>query len=351
MRRAPVISALVSLSMALLPALPAAATSPPSLSWQLTPTGTTAQLRGFSAVSHEIAWASGRFGTVLRTTDGGASWRQVGPPDTSGLDFRDIEAFDADNAVALSIGEGTQSRIYRTTDGGAHWTEAFRNPDKAAFYDCLAFFDRKRGLALSDPVDGKFRLLSTSDGGGSWTLLPNDGMPAALTGEFAFAASGQCIRITGHEAWIASGGGAAARVYHSHDRGLHWTVSTTPLTSNGSSGVFAIDFRDPHRGIAVGGDFRAPANGSHALARTRDGGRTWTEPSTAPAGYRSGIAFHPFFSTVAIAVGPTGSDITLDAGQHWHQFDTGTFDTVTCTHDGSCWASGEQGRVGILKLG
>ena len=351
MKRALTITLL--LVMGLLPAIPASAEpmSKDHLSWQLSPTGTTAQLRGFSAVSRKVAWASGRLGTVLRTTDGGASWRQVSPPDTATLDFRDIEAFDADNAVILSIGPGAQSRIYRTSDGGAHWTETFRNADAAAFYDCMAFFDRKRGLALSDPVDGKFRLLSTSDGGSSWTLLPNDGMPPALTDEFAFAASGQCIRTTNHEAWIASGGGAQARVYHSHDLGLHWTVSNTPLTSNGSSGVFAIDFRDPHRGIAVGGDFLAPTNGSHALARTRDGGRTWTEPSTAPAGYRSGVVFHPFFGTVAIAVGPSGSDVTLDGGQHWHQFDSGSFDTVTCTRDGACWASGEKGRVATLRLG
>src|SRR5207249_2116896 len=145
--------------------------------------------------------------------------------DSAALDFRDIEAFDADTAVALSIGTGPQSRIFRTTDGGAHWTEAFRNPDTKAFYDCMAFFDRKRGLALSDPVDGKFRLLSTSDGGATWTVLPSDGMPPALDGEFAFAASGQCIRTTGHEAWSATGGGAQARVLRSHDRGLTWTAS------------------------------------------------------------------------------------------------------------------------------
>jgi photosystem II stability/assembly factor-like uncharacterized protein len=175
-------------------------------------------------------------------------------------------------------------------------------------------------------------------------------MPPALDGEFAFAASGQCIRTTNHEAWIASGAGAQARVFHSHDRGLTWTVSVTPLASSGSSGVFAVDFRDPKRGIAVGGDFLAPTNGGHALALSRDGGTSWTEPETAPAGYRSGVVWHPFFATVAIAVGPKGSDFTLDSGQHWHQFDTGSFDSVDCGQDGACWASGEQGRVATLRL-
>lgn len=353
MRRALVLSVLVLLSAGLLPALPAAAApaAPRSLSWQLTPTGVTAQLRGLSVVSRQVVWASGQRGTVLRTTDGGRSWRQVSPPDVATLDFRDIEAFDESTAVALSIGPGEQSRIYRTGDGGATWTESFRNTDTAAFYDCMAFFDRKRGLALSDPVDGKFRVLSTSDGGASWAVLPTEGMPPALDGEFAFAASGQCLTTFGRDAWIATGGGAQARVLHSRDGGRTWSVSVTPLASSGSAGVFALAFRDPRHGVAVGGDFLAPTNGVDALALTRDGGRTWSEPVTAPQGYRSGVAWHPFFGFVVLAVGPTGSDVSIDGGRHWHQLDAGSFDTVECARDGSCWASGTQGRVAKLRLG
>ncbi len=34
-------------------------------------------LRGISAVSQDIAWASGQFGTIVRTTDGGRTWQKV----------------------------------------------------------------------------------------------------------------------------------------------------------------------------------------------------------------------------------------------------------------------------------
>jgi photosystem II stability/assembly factor-like uncharacterized protein len=356
MKRALIIAAIVPLAITLLPAManatPEEELAAHGLTWQLSPTNSPARFRGLSPVNRHVAWASGSLGTVLRTTDGGKSWQNVSPPDVSTLQFRDIEAFDAKTAVILSIGNGEDSRVYRTTDGGAHWTETFRNTDAVAFYDCMAFFDRKHGLALSDPVDGKFRILSTSDGGASWKVLPNNGMPPALEGEFAFAASGQCITTTGqHDAWIATGGGVQARVLHSRDRGKTWTVSVTPLASSPSAGVFATAFRDKRNGIAVGGDFANPTNGVDALAFTRDGGRTWAEPSTAPQGYRSGVTWYPFLHSVAIAVGPTGSDITIDSGRHWHQFDAGSFDTVSCTRDGACWASGEQGRVATLRLG
>src|SRR5687767_12194745 len=115
----------------------------PSYDWELTPTGSTARLRGLSAVSGTVAWASGSMGTVLRTVDAGATWQSVGPPGTSTLQFRDIEAFGPNTALILSIGEGTDSRIYRTTDGGQTWTLAFQNAEPTAFYDCMTFFNRK----------------------------------------------------------------------------------------------------------------------------------------------------------------------------------------------------------------
>src|SRR3954454_2310959 len=87
-------------------------------SWSLSTTGVTARFRGLAPVSARVAWAAGSAGTILRTVDGGRSWQSVGPAGVSELQFRDIEAFDAWTAVALTIGEGTASRLYRTTDGG-----------------------------------------------------------------------------------------------------------------------------------------------------------------------------------------------------------------------------------------
>ena len=58
---------------------PAAGRPTVSVSWQATPTGSTERFRGLSAVSSKVAWVSGTAGTVLRTTDGGASWASVGP--------------------------------------------------------------------------------------------------------------------------------------------------------------------------------------------------------------------------------------------------------------------------------
>ncbi|MCX4885233.1 MULTISPECIES: oxidoreductase [unclassified Streptomyces] len=346
--------AVCSAALAALAAVPAQAQEPESRAphWELKDTGAgDVRFRGLSAASRNTAWVAGTGGTVLRTTDGGASWRNVSPPGAAELQFRDIEAFDARRAVVLAIGEGEASRVYRTDDGGATWTESFRNTDAKAFYDCLTFFDSRHGLAMSDPVDGRFRILSTGDGGRSWKVLPSDGMPAALDGEAGFAASGQCLVASGpSDVWLATGGGAHARVLHSRDRGRTWTAAGTPIPAGDpAKGVFALAFRDRTHGLAVGGDYRPDQSSPQAAARTGDSGRTWQPAAEPPSAYRSGAAWLPHSRTAALAVGPTGTDLTTDGGRTWRTVDTGSYDTVDCTADLGCWAAGEQGRVARLQ--
>lgn len=324
----------------------------PRLSWEAKDSGTDARFRGLAAVGRSTAWVAGTKGTVLLTRDGGRRWRDVSPPGAGELEFRDVAAFDARHAVVLAIGEGEASRIYRTDDGGASWTQAFRNTDPKAFYDCVTFFDRREGIALGDPVDGKFRVLATGDGGRSWRVLPSDGMPAALPGEAAFAASGQCVVSSGRrDAWIATGGAAASRVLHSADRGRTWTVTQAPVPAGDPArGVFGLAFRDRTHGLAVGGDYRAGRPSERAAAVTADGGAAWSAATRPPAAYRSGVAWLPHGRSTALAVGPTGSEVTTDGGRTWTGFDTGSYDTVDCAPDGGCWAAGEKGRTARLQV-
>ncbi|TDO40974.1 oxidoreductase [Paractinoplanes brasiliensis] len=313
------------------------------LGWKLTPTGAEVRFRGLAPISGSTAWVAGSAGTILRTVDGGRSWTSVGPAGASELEFRDIEAFDAKHAVALTIGEGTDSRLYATSNGGRTWTETFRNEDPAAFYDCITFLDRWHGLALSDPVGGKFRILATRDGGRSWKVQPTAGMPDALPGEFAFAASGTCLVSAAGKAMFATGGASSARVFTSRDFGLTWSVTGTPVPSGPSAGIYSLAVRPDGKAIAVGGDYVTPTAAPDGAAYLR--GRTWTVSAQAPGEYRSGSAWH---GHTALAVGPTGSDISHDGGRTWKRFDTGSFDAVECTPTGACWASGEKGRVAEL---
>ncbi|KAJ4322504.1 hypothetical protein N0V94_002379 [Neodidymelliopsis sp. IMI 364377] len=324
-----------------------------SLTWDLKSTNSTQQFRGLSLVSERTVWVSGTNGTVLRTTNGGSTWLDVSPslaPENSTLfQFRDIEAFSAKSAVALSIGEGNSSRIYRTVDGGDTWKPTFINTEPTAFYDCMAFENKKHGLAMSDPVNGKFRLIETWDGGATWQIVDPAGMPAALTGEFGFAASGTCIEAAAGHWYISSGGVNPGRVFRSEDA-RQWKVSNSSIVGGAAAGVFSARFRDKTHGVAVGGDYEKPTGNANNAAWTEDGGKTWQKAESFPGGYRSGVSWVPGRIRTAIAVGTSGSDITYDGGKNWYFLGNGTFDAVECVSKTVCWASGSGGRVSRLKL-
>ena len=303
--------------------------------------GVDVRLRGIAAVDANIAWASGREGTVLRTRDGGASWENVSVPGAEQLDFRDVEAFDADHAVVLSIGNGADSRIYRTANGGRNWILVLQNGDERAFFDCMVF-EGMRGWMLGDPVDGRFQIHATHDGGRHWTLL-SDG-PQAAAGEAAFAASGTCIaRGTGT---LLVGGSGPAHLHVKGDGNDAWrTVDTGMSRNRPEAGVFSIAAVGQDA-IAVGGDYAAERlPGNAALWRAAAGANA--QVLAPPRGYRSGVACAG--STQAcIAVGPTGVDAWN--GSAWTPLaDTG-YDAIDLAGT-TGWASGDGGRIARIAIG
>jgi photosystem II stability/assembly factor-like uncharacterized protein len=315
----------------------------PKLHWRHVDVETDQQFRGLAAVNKRVAWVGGSDGGVWRTTNGGRTWTDVSPRGATGLLFRDVEARDARHAQVLAIGEGTASRIYRTTDAGRTWKKTFVNHDPDAFYDCMAMWPGgKHGLAMSDPVDGKFRIIATHNSGRSWHLVNPRGMPAARDGEFGFAASGTCL-ITGgrHDAYLGSGG-TASRVFFTRDRGKHWQVRRSTIPASAAGGVFSLAYR-AGRMLAVGGDFESPDNGVDMSARSWRG-RVWHNAGDL-GGYRSGVDW--LRKGVAVAVGPTGSDLSRNGGRTWTTFSDLALDAVQCV-PGGCWGSGPEGTVARL---
>ena len=341
--------ALVALTVPVAAAAPRPA--PADLEWSVQTVDADQSFRGLDAVDRDTAWVTGASlsggpAKVYRTGDAGATWQDVSPPGSTGLNFRDVEAEDDRTASVLAIGEGEASRIYRTTDGGATWTETFRNTEPTAFYNCMDFFPGGRqGLAVSDPVGGKFRILATADGGRSWQVLPDSGMPDS-TGEANFSASGDCLTVSGRDAWFGSGG-ARSRIFHSTDRGLTWTATDSGIPAGEAAGVFGLAFANPNQGVAVGGDFAAPADGVDAASTTRDGD-SWSS-----AGDLTHLGEDAaYLRRTVVVVGESGavggSSVSTDGGRSWTRFSDVGFHTLDCTRDGSCWAAGGRGRVGTL---
>lgn len=317
--------------------------------WTVQISNVNARLRGVSAVNELVAWASGSGSTVLRTVDGGATWKKLSVT-TEALDFRDIDAIDVQTAYVLSIGNGPTSRIYKTLDGGANWILQFRNEDPKVFLDAMSFWDADHGIVIGDSVDGKFYILATANGGRDWSRVPAEALPPALENEGAFAASGTNIAVYGRSsAWIGLGAGARARVLRTNDGGRTWKIAETPLKSGQSSGIFSIAFRDQKHGVIVGGDYQKEKEAADNLALTDDGGATWSL-AQGLSGFRSVVAFVPR-TKILIAIGPAGGDYSNDGGKTWAPLSGPGFDTFSFARGQKFgWGAGARGAIGRLRF-
>lgn len=337
--------------------------------WVMEQSGVAAGLRGIHAVNADIAWASGTGGTILRTTDGGATWtRCATPPGAVKLDFRGIWAWDVQTAIAMSSGPGDLSRLYKTVDGCKTWKLVLKNRYKQGFWDGMVFFGQdaatSTGWMVGDPVDHEFQLWHTEDGGKHW-LLEHHRAPRAEPGaQGAFAASNSALILAPNllgipaSPAIGSGGTGGAFYYESSSmtvcvdecaealipaRAADWAKAQVPLGNGAASaGVFSVAFRDVKNGIAVGGDYTKPNDSAGTAAWSADGGKNWTAAAKMPHGFRSAVTWDAD-AKAWIAAGTNGSDISYDDGKTWVPLDDGTWNALSLP-----WVVGPAGRIGKL---
>jgi len=313
--------------------------------WEIKKTPVEASLRGLSAVTPEIAWASGSDGTWLRTIDGGETWKNgiIGGLDT--VDFRSIHAFDALTAIAVSAGQ--PAVIYKTTDGGETWDLKHTESEKA-FLDGISFADDKRGYVFGDPVDGKWMILQTMNQGESWYPLSN--LPDAAEGEAGFAASGSSLLAQGNNLWLGSGG-TEANLYRSNDEGETWEKFSSPLIQGeASQGIFSITQIGEGEVYCVGGDYTLLDSTADNAGLFLSQSNEWVTIQQPPSGYRSGVVYFSEFKWV-LTVGPGGSDFSSDGGISWSSFSGEGFHSIRLGHtEASVWASGSNGKIGRLSF-
>ena len=198
------------------------------------------QLDGLSFVDEDTGWVVGSGGQVSMTIDGGATW--VDRSINTTRNMRDAHFADSNNGFVV----GDQGEMWRTSDAGNTWAP-IANPDPGS--------NRLNTIVFASPTLGWIGgndgvILKTTDGGATWI----EGTPFFTTIRYGCPVGDNAVAFT-------AGGVVGVR------------RSTGP-SSAATLGTYAIgvSFADANTGYATYWDA-----GEAGVAKTTDGGNTWTK--------------------------------------------------------------------------
>lgn len=306
---------------------------------ELLTSGTETSLRGLSVVNDAVIWVSGSKGKVGRSVDGGKTWVWTTVPGYEKRDFRDIEGFDDKTAVITAIAE--PANILKTTDGGKTWKTVFTDTTKGMFLDAMDFADKKRGIVVGDPINDTVFLATTTDGGDSWQKLTGIVLKVQ-PGEAFFAASGTNIRYEGNNKFTLVSGGKAARLLRAHE-----VLPLDIIQGREMTGPNSIAMRGP-LAVIVAGDYDNLKDTTQNCLITTDGTRTWRAPVARPHGYRSCVAFIDNWRLITCGV--NGVDVSADGGNNWKLISAEGYHVCQKAKKGKAvFLAGGNGRIGKLQ--
>ena len=283
---------------------------------------------------------------VLKSTDGGSTWAQLGastfgasaisriavnPTSTSAIIASAIEAHYTDSHYGFCNGAGTAAGVYVSTNSGVSWTRTL----SATFGSTDLVMDPTTPAIIYAAADGG--VYKSSNNGTTWSGPIGGGLPApSLFNRIGFA-----ISASSHLTVLAAvhnNTSGEAQLWKSTDGGSSWLIFPTPTGIYGPPHswcypqcwynlVVAVDPTDPNTVYLGGLD----------LYRTTDGGTTWTDLG-GYAGYlhpdQHAIAFLPTSHTTIFSGNDGGIWVSPNAN--------------TCTPI-SCWTNLNQG-LGLTQF-
>ncbi len=307
--------------------------------------GHNSSLRGLSVVNDNVVWVSGSNGAVGKSSNAGKNWKWINVKGYQNRDFRDIEAFDANTAIIMGVGE--PAVILKTTDGGETWKSVYENKTKGMFLDAMDFATPLYGIVVGDPINNKIFLAQTTDGGESWKEWNEDKRPAADSGEAFFAASGSNIRLFNNKAYFMVSGGLRSRLFTPGNNSPLPVLQGSESTGANSIDIFddGIPSKPGKKMVVVGGDYLNPAGIQKNCFISNNRGKTWSAPKTPPHGYRSSVEY--LSREQLLTCGPNGVDYSRDSGRNWKWISEEGFHVCRIARTGSAvFLAGPNGKIG-----
>ena len=212
-------------------------------SWGTQVSSTSFSLRAVWFTSDRDGYAAGYGGTVMRTTNAGQSWSRITTLAAS-ENFNDICFADSSRGWAV----GANGVIASTDDGGATWTKSFPTANEL---QGVSFSDTANGWAVGQGGV----IVGTRNGGRAWYVVQPAVTASALYSVW---------RRSDTEAWA---GGAA---------GVNPVTSATPDSLQWSLGNFGA--LNTVHGIVIGSSqigYAVGTNGPGLILKTVDGASSW----------------------------------------------------------------------------
>lgn len=297
-----------------------------------------AQLESIYFVNENIGFTSGPTssfeggGVIYKTTDGGANWFNITPPNVT--DLWGTYFLDENNGVVLGGGCGSPQYFWRTFNGGTTWQSIIYNQPGSKMSDAIIYSNDGLGYAV-----GSGWLWKTTNGGRTWLPIRSTGNVdwheeiTNIEQTFLIPYSEGCFGNT-----VTSVGG----IRISHDEGRNWSQYNTGVP------MFGTFLHDKERGWAAGFN--------RTVIYTGDGGKTWKSENCGienganlddiwflndTTGWVVGNGVYEYFIPDAkppIILDISGNDFKICEG-----------DTVTLTasegYDAYIWSNGENGRI------
>jgi photosystem II stability/assembly factor-like uncharacterized protein len=253
--------------------------------WVSQSSGTSEFLTSVFFITADTGYVCSEGGKILKTTNGGNNWNQVGVgpgyclyflnskkgfgyredqllstqnggitwdtcysnPDI--LLFQGINFPDKKHGYATAWDQTVNNLIVKTNNGGITWDTVYRYADYINLFTSIFFTDSLHGFAASDHG----YIFKTTNGGYSWSKKNVDSIVQPSFNSIYFINS-----LTGYL--------AGSSIYKTTDAGSTWT----PLTCPGEP-FYSIYFVDAMHGCVGGGN----GINSMSLYQTNDGGNTW----------------------------------------------------------------------------
>jgi photosystem II stability/assembly factor-like uncharacterized protein len=199
-------------------------------------------------------WASGRYGTILHTSDGGATWiRQE-----SGAQHTLASIFFTDPEHGWAV--GVKGTIVHTSDGGKNW---IKQESPVDYYHMGIFFiNPQKGWIASE----RTHILTTDDGGKTWQIQFKDEDFVLKSISFADGQHGWTVGEFGYTYYTSDGGQTWEKQAGFYDL----DEETGELV--GDPSLFGVTAIDPQTAWAVGMD-------GHVV-KTENAGKSWIKVDT-----------------------------------------------------------------------